>query len=255
MSGEYIRKASTLTDTGRREHNEDSHFYFSKDDKKGIIAICAVADGAGGLEKGELASGTTIALLSDWAHESWEEFLEITSDELKNLICDKILDVHDHLKCLRDERGINTFGTTLTLLFIVRNMYIIAQVGDSRAYLYRDQKIKQITKDQTKAQMKKDQGIILTGKELIDSERTIWQCLGSGSVMPHFYEGILPEEYMFLLCSDGVSNCLSEADLQIEIEKKSEISTKVILRNIFAKAQKRGETDNMTGILYGRLKK
>lgn len=251
---EMERRASGLSDQGKRENNEDRFLLFNHERMGRYLFIGAVADGAGAHSAGEVASENTVRLLNEWISERHLDIYDMPTDDLKNEMYDKILDIHQELKKIRAEKKIDKFGTTLTLFLLLDNRYIIAQVGDSRAYIYNEGKrIKQITRDQTKAQQEREKQAFLYGEELKEKESIILQGLGYGSVVPQIYEGILPEQYVILLCSDGLSNKLLCEDFEKAIAKKDDgACMKEILKFMMDEAIRKGESDNMTGILYCR---
>lgn len=241
-----IFKAYQITDIGGREENQDCMLLLQKPDGLGgYILLAGVADGAGGFGDGKKASETLKKEIHKWfAQTSAAEFME-PQGNLMNFVDAKLKEIQELLLRKADEENI-TYGSTLTLLLILRETkYLIAQVGDSRLYLYQEGQLHQITKDQTVAQKEKD-----SGKEISCSSNkksTLLQCFGSGSIFPKYYEGQLPKEAQILICSDGQSNRLSSSEIKevLETDKPGNEKLSILLRL----ARNKLEQDNITTIL------
>lgn len=76
------------------------------------------------------------------------------------------------------------------------------------------------------------------------------QCMGDKEIEPEIYVGMLPDNFDFLICSDGLSNTMSEVDIKKALKKNVSCST--TLTRMFRMARERGEKDNITGILIRR---
>jgi protein phosphatase len=135
-------RVASCTDTGRaRTNNEDS-----------LLAeapLVAVADGMGGHEGGEVASGIAIDVLRTWkdrldglsGHEAAEKLREALTDANRAVYAKG-----------QEEEALLSMGTTLTAAWANDDVLALAHVGDSRAYLMRGGKLQQLTEDQTVAQ-------------------------------------------------------------------------------------------------------
>ena len=74
--------------------------------------------------------------------------------------------------------------------------------------------------------------------------------MGDKEIEPEIYVGMLPDNFDFLICSDGLSNTMSEVDIKRALKKNASCST--TLTRMFRMARERGEKDNITGILIRR---
>lgn len=232
------------TDAGER-NNEDSSLVMIDN---GII-LFGVADGVGGLDDGELASGYITSSLEEWFKKHSKEMETLSSDEIKNLLHDHIMQMHENLKLVSREKK-TSVGSTLTFAIIKGNSYIIAHIGDSRAYMYQNGTTKMLTKDQTVYQKASDRGEEIPEDKAKRMQSMLLQCMGYGKVVPCYYEGILPEEYAMLICSDGLSNTLKSADFTRELSKEGELHDSLV--KLTKTARGREEQDNITSACVKR---
>lgn len=102
----------------------------------------------------------------------------------------------------------------MVILLIVDHVYYIANVGDSRVYLLREE-LKQLTKDQTFIQREMDEGRMTWEEARKDSRRNVLlQCVGaSDTIVPDFYSGDILPGTIFLLCSDGFRHVVTPEEL------------------------------------------
>jgi protein phosphatase len=139
-------------------------------------------------------------------------------------------------------------GATLTAVLVQGTTAYIAQVGDSRAYLVRGERIKQLTKDQSLAQMLVDSGAIKP--EQIDSvpQNVIMQALGTQPVVKVAMTAVgLYRNDCLVICSDGLSNKVSSDELREAAGETEELTE--ACRTLIAKANERGGEDNITVVI------
>jgi serine/threonine protein phosphatase PrpC len=178
--------------------------------------ILVVADGVGGAASGALASSIAteeiLRELHRWWHkvpkrtpESVEAALKRGIDTANRAIFQKASESPEH----------HGMGTTTTLAIVMDSEAYIAQVGDSRAYLVRKGTARQLTKDQSFVQRLIDAGR-MTAKEAAQSEHRniILQALGpEEKVVTDFYRVKLENDDYLILCSDGLSNQVSNDEI------------------------------------------
>ena len=233
----------SLTDIGSRDENQDSFLMLRSKDENALLA--AIADGAGGADEGLTASKGLLAEIGKWFAGLPSEFWDEKSGKIMNELDAKLKEIHEKMKAYASSKGI-TFGTTLTLLIIIKEKsYLAAQVGDSRLYLYQDGTLTQITKDQTVAQKERDTGseINSTGNK----ESTLLQCFGSGKVAPKYYDGTLKDEAELLICSDGLTNTLHFEEIEDALKASTSPFDKI--DQLTRLARNRLEQDNITAII------
>ena len=240
-------RISTRTDNNGKD-NEDSLIAIRQNDR----AVLCVADGVGGTDAGEIASRYITKTLETWLQEKDVNTMgkKTTHRELTSLVTR----MHEDLLAIAEEKGGVTMGSTLTLAVVGIGKVVIENIGDSRTYVCQQGCCRQITLDQTVENYER-----VTGDEVdyVEEDRkahTLMQSIGFGSRVPRpmMYEVDIAEDVDILLCSDGLSNTLGEHEIQAELQKRQS-GTKV-LQNLIAKAKSRGETDNITAVLYRRRK-
>jgi protein phosphatase/serine/threonine-protein phosphatase Stp1 len=194
-----------LTDAGAvRKHNEDN--LLARPD----LGLWAVADGAGGHASGELASGMIVQALSRLPPN-------LGAGELLSRIRTSIAEVHAALREEAERRGGNTMiASTFVGLMIRDRHFACLWAGDSRAYLLRDGKLQQITRDHSLVQELVDAGALRPE----DAERhphanVITRAVGAEDETLELDKviGQTQPGDRFLLCSDGLSKTLSEEEI------------------------------------------
>ncbi|KRB74994.1 hypothetical protein ASE01_16620 [Nocardioides sp. Root190] len=226
---------AALSDTGRvREHNEDSGF-------ASPYLLC-VADGVGGAAAGEVASATTTYVLS-------ARVLAHPGLEPGRLLRAATREAHDQLAAgVRADPRRTGMATTLTAVLTDGVHTVLAQVGDSRAYLLREGALSQLSHDQTMVQELLDAGRI-TAEEASRSpyRHVVLQAVdGDHTPEPVVVPLDLRAGDRLLLCSDGLSDVLSPAAVQmmLALDARS-MSTEWLVRA----ALDAGSRDNVTAIV------
>ena len=155
-----LRAADTIaqTDTGRqRQGNEDSAF--------ARAPVFVVADGMGGARAGEVASKIAI--------QAFEQGLPDTGSAEERLAA-RAREANERIHELsRSERELEGMGTTLTAAYLDDSEVAIAHVGDSRAYLFRDGKLKRLTKDHSLVEELVDRGKLTEEQAAEHPQRSI----------------------------------------------------------------------------------
>lgn len=188
------------TDVGHvRDHNEDSLIV--------VPPLFAVADGMGGHEAGEVASELTIKTLSELAPDHPDAQALERAVEAANL---------NVLRAPSDGIGREGMGTTLTAAMIEGERLLIAQVGDSRAYLLHQGELQQLTRDHSLMMDLIEAGQITPEQARVHPNRSvITRAIGSDPNMkPDIYELNISSGDRLLLCSDGLSTMLEDDEIQ-----------------------------------------
>lgn len=205
-----------LTDTGNvRTKNEDSMLVCGKKFKKMQALLAVVADGMGGLSHGEQASRYVTENLRQW----WE--IEIEGEE-KPPDIDRVSDtlgfVIEKIQaglCSQAQQQRTNMGTTLSLIFILGDLYITKQIGDSRIYLLDKKHHYQLTKDQTWCQQEVDAGRMSAAEAAVHKKRHV--LINALGVKEGFFvqggRGQLHKKQRILLCSDGYYTYLEPKEL------------------------------------------
>jgi protein phosphatase len=235
-----------LTDVGRvRESNED---YFLVDDALGLYAV---ADGMGGHAAGEIASQLAIESLREsvqgtepprTVRDAGEarERLEEAVAAANRRICESMA-VHD------ERRGM---GTTMVALITLEDRAVIAHVGDSRAYLLRDGRLRLLTSDHSWVNEQVRMGLISQQ----DAQRhpmrnVVTRALGSrGDVKPELTEEKIVPGDAILLCSDGLNAMLTDEAIRDTL-RPFPGDPEAACRALVEAANRSGGEDNTTVIV------
>lgn len=212
------------------------------------VQYFAVSDGMGGHQSGEMASRMCVeglAAMKDFvcAKDGIADvtaLLQTVIAEINTQIC-SASSKYKHLKGM---------GATLVLCAVCEDDFVVLNVGDSKAYYFDGERLVQITKDHTEGQRLLDLGL-LTRSELRDfpDSSSLNRYMGYRSqgllfkadeYYPEIGEGII------MLCSDGISNALSSAEI-IDILTSADIS--VACEMLVNKAASVENADNCTAIL------
>jgi serine/threonine protein phosphatase PrpC len=202
--------------------------------------LLAVSDGMGGAAAGEIASAITVESLASWLGE--QDGRRGTDELIEEAIVEANRNVFDAAQDT-ERKGM---GATLTAVLVRGSVAYIAEVGDSRAYLIRGGRIRQVTRDQSYVQMLVDQGLITRDQaEFSPYKNVILQAMGQ---RPHVDVAIgrleLRRGDQFILCSDGLSGKVEDRELR-EALAESE-SFEVACRRLVNLANSRGGEDNIT---------
>lgn len=194
------------TDRGRvRESNQDSIFIDPQN------KCFVVADGMGGHRGGDIASQMTVKIFSDhFSHISREQ-----RDKIKEV--DYCIDKANKkiFEKSQTETLLSGMGTTIVSLLIERSKAMIANVGDSRAYLINNQQIYQLTKDHSLVQEKVNLGIYSRQDACKDKMKNVLvRTLGfEDQVKVDRFEYSISKNDIFLLCSDGLYGKVYESEI------------------------------------------
>lgn len=232
-----------LSDIGKvREKNEDYCYGEIISDKKAIFSI---ADGMGGHKKGEFASKNAVLGVIDDLKEKLLHLdnKQIIKEELKKAY----LNINDIiLNKAKDDLEYRGMGTTLTTIIIINDILIIANVGDSRCYIFRDNKLKKLTIDNSLVEELLERGFI-TKEEAKDhpQKNIITRAVGiDKNLLIDMYEYDLKEKDIIILTTDGVTNSLD--DNEIEMILKKDIDIKSFCSKIVKESNLKSGSDNIS---------
>ena len=164
--------------------------------------LLVVADGMGGHAGGDLASATVITELVEIDHDS------LTAAEASSQLSRAITRANDEIaRTFADNAELEGMGTTVTAIMRARNKLILAHIGDSRAYLLREGRLSQITKDHSFVQTLIDEGRITEEEASTHPQRSVVTRVltGADGDEPDLGAREAREGDRYLLCSDGLS--------------------------------------------------
>ena len=241
-----------VTDTGKvRDHNEDAVGSIPD------IGLMVLADGMGGYNAGEVASGIAVQIVSDLAAEgaSREEREDIDphsgmmrqSIVLRDAVyrANKII-----FQTAQSQTHCEGMGTTIVACMFYDNKVSIAHVGDSRAYRLRGDQFEQLTLDHSLLQELVDRGFYSHDEAQRSTNRNyVTRALGvepTVEVEVHEYD-VLPDD-IYLLCSDGLPDMVEDEDIHLTISTFN-ASLDVVGQQLVELANDHGGRDNVSVML------
>jgi serine/threonine protein phosphatase PrpC len=242
MISRFALAAAAATHPGRVRENNEDHYWLGVEQR-----LFVLGDGLGGYQGGELASKLAVESFRDHILEAGTP----DPEQVGNRIQDAMLFAHNAVRSrAQTGRDILQMGTTLVALwwpFDEASVWV-AHVGDSRAYLYRDGELKGLTGDHTVYRQ-----IVLSGSQPpggLDPalKKVLSQAVGSSDVIsPSVNRLESRESDRFALCSDGLTDMLSEdqlADLLGQHGRPQETCDELVQL-----ANQAGGVDNITVII------
>ena len=226
---------AALSDVGRqREGNEDSMLVQPP--------LFVVADGMGGAQAGEVASGLAVEVLADVPAEPAS-----AEDALVEAITEANRRIHDKAQ---DDRELTGMGTTLTATLVHDGKVTIGHVGDSRAYRWRDGEFAQLTDDHSLVAELERHGKLTAAEARVHPQRSmILRALGIGEdveVDTYCFEGAADD--VFLLCSDGLAGVVHD-EVMAEVLRTAD-SLELAVQELIDLANLSGGPDNITTVLF-----
>jgi serine/threonine protein phosphatase PrpC len=226
---------AAISDVGRqREGNEDSML----EDPP----LFVVADGMGGAQAGEVASGLAVETLAEMPPDDGN-----VEEELTEAITEANRRIHEKAQNDRDLAGM---GTTLTAAFVHDGQVTIGHVGDSRAYRYREGELAQLTDDHSLVAELERHGKLTAAEARVHPQRSmILRALGIGpevEVDTYCFTGAAGD--VFLLCSDGLSGLVHDQVVAEVLEGCD--SLEQAGERLVELANLSGGPDNITALLF-----
>jgi protein phosphatase len=235
-----MTKYALLSDVGvDRSNNEDSAAVDLE------IGLFIVADGMGGHAAGEVASRIAVeATIAALRSRPRPKRLRDEGEMLLQAMHDaNAAVVHE-----ADERGTFGMGTTLSVVFIRRRSAVIAHVGDSRIYSISKKGLSQLTADHTLVQAMVDQGVLTSDQAQSHPDKhVLTQAIGTlGRLEPQVLQLKVPAGGRLLLCTDGLHDALSAAEIE-DLARREDLDEAA--RALVERANALGGHDNVTVLL------
>lgn len=242
-------QVAAISETGNvRKKNEDSILVCRRMFHKKEALLAVVADGMGGLYHGEWASSYVTNALQMWWNE---KILPLPVEPELESLCDMLGFVLEKIHAgIREEmkRQQCSMGTTVSLVFLCGNRYVIYQVGDSRIYRISGRNIIQLTKDQTWCQEEYDAGRLAWAE--LSSHKKSHVLTNAMGAKEDFYSiftvGQVKHGQRLLLCSDGYYHYLLEKELYRTFFQRNITR---LLEHSADRIQKGAAEDNFSAIL------
>lgn len=232
-----------------RQNNEDAAAFDA------AFGFGVLADGMGGYNAGEVASGiavnTILADLSDWLATSGPQVpLREVRKALERSVKRANLAILSVAHADPDCAGM---GTTLVVAAFQDQRLVLGHIGDSRAYRWRAQQLQQITRDHSLLQEQLDAGLITPAQAAVSSQRNlVTRALGiEAAVEPTLNEFVVEAGDLYLLCSDGLSDMVSDNGIAEVLRGAGSLAHKA--RKLVERANAHGGRDNITVLLAQAL--
>ena len=235
-------KSYSVTDVGQKRQVNQDYVYASEEPVGNLPNLFVVADGMGGHNAGDFASSFAVQTL---VHTIQEDENQNPIKIIRNAVEEANRKVLEESKLHVEMSGM---GTTMVLVTIIDDYAYVANVGDSRLYLIEDQ-ILQITKDHSLVQEMVRRGLI-TKEEAREhpDKNIITRVLGIGpEIEVDFFDIHLKENSVLLLCSDGLSNMVSDEDIWRIVNTSREM--KEAGMRLVSLANENGGKDNIAVVL------
>jgi serine/threonine protein phosphatase PrpC len=238
----------------QRDHNEDALFTLTtnlvSDDIQLPFGLYIVADGMGGHQYGEVASGLAVRAVSNKIIRKLYMPIYGTRPSSPNASILEILNEaiqEAHQVVSREAPG---GGTTMTAVLIIGEQMTVAHIGDSRAYLITPEgEFRSLTRDHSLVKRLVELGQITTDEAAYHPQRNVlYRALGQGEPMEaDINTSPLPLNNLLLICSDGLWGVVPEAELLRLIQDSS--SPQEACQRMIDAANAAGGPDNITAIL------
>lgn len=230
-----------FTDPGKvRSHNEDSVTIINNDKQEFVLAI---ADGMGGHKAGEVASTIAIEHIRNSFYKldtmgTKEEAIEW----LRKIVKEINAEIFAYAKDNPESKGL---GTTLVIAIKTNDYILYGNIGDSSGYVIKNNTIHKVTKDHTYVGMLLNNGR-LTEEEALNhpGKNLLTRALGANDPIEIDIFDVDTSVKGLFLCSDGLTNMLTDEQIEKILNSNLQIEEAVI--KLVKKANSRGGTDNIS---------
>jgi len=245
------------TDAGMvRGHNEDAVFANPN------LGLAILADGMGGYNAGEVASGMATTLLASELETAFAATPPYAIDRASGkshahlCLLDKIAVTNQAIhKASESQAQYAGMGTTLVAALFHNNQVTVAHIGDSRLYRLRGDELRVITRDHSLLQEQIDSGMISAEEARFSQNKNlVTRAMGVDPVVDaeiHDYE-VLPGD-IYLLCSDGLNDMVEDEEIQLTLQMLS-ANLELAATQLIQMTNDNGGRDNVSVILVKVLR-
>ena len=228
----------------KRDSNQDCYDYKKINEN---ILWAVVCDGMGGVNGGDIASSLAVKNIRKFLTKNF--LSNITENEIENILKKSIEEANSEIFAKsQTETNLKGMGTTVVLVAVFKGKIHVAHVGDSRAYLLSNDKIKQLTSDHSIVQEMLDEGEITQEEaENHPNRNVITRALGlSKDVNIDYSTENRKFEDKIIICTDGLTNYLDREEI-LECSKRKKDND--LLDEFISIANERGGSDNITVVI------
>lgn len=223
-----------------RDMNQDYYCVMPLNENAVFAVVC---DGMGGANAGNIASKTAAEKICQHIKRSWRP--SMSSNAVENLMRSALESANSQVYLMaKSDDELKGMGTTVVMAYIENEQGYILHVGDSRAYIFENKKLTQLTVDHSMVQTLVDSGQISAEEAKIHPKKNIiTRALGVGEeVVADLDFFTLTSNQVLMLCSDGLTNFLSDEDIIEQLEN----CDKTVADRLIEKANQNGGGDNIT---------
>lgn len=208
--GRKVIQSFSITDIGKRRKLNQDYVFSSVCPVGKLPNVFVVADGMGGHNAGDYASKCTVEKMEQKIRESFEE-------NPVRVLRSAIEYANDYIRRqAKENASLAGMGTTVVAATVCGNVLDVANVGDSRLYIANDKEIRQITRDHSLVEeMVRMGGIDKQAAKVHPDKNIITRAVGAfDTVEADFFQTVLQERDIVLLCSDGLTNMLEDEEIR-----------------------------------------
>lgn len=217
-----------------RQRNED-RFYIGD-------SFCIVTDGMGGYKGGEIASTMVVDTLA----ADMQRWQDVSADALRQAVAKANMAVYD---CVKTTPALEGMGTTAVVAYVTGSDLYWANVGDSRLYVFHEDRLTQISTDHSMVQALYEAGELKADDMLQHPQRNVLtRAVGVGPVVDidaGVYK-VMPGDRI-LLCSDGLSGYIEQAVIEEAFRK--EAKDERLIEDLMTLVYDQGARDNVTIVI------
>ena len=237
-------KIAYASDTGRmRAENQD---YVSVFINQSGAQLAIVADGVGGQNGGDVAATMAVSHIGN----QWQQSTISTVETAKQWLIEQVNNENDTIvKTAQRYRTLNGMATTLVIAVILANQLIIANIGDSRAYVIRQRQMRQLTVDHNLANellqegaITEDEAVTHPGRHLITRQLGVTD----HSKPDLFAINLYPDDYV-LMTTDGMPKHVSDENILQTVLSANDIADAVT--KLITNTNNAGGSDNVTVLI------
>lgn len=236
-------RAYAKTDVGFKRAVNQDYMYCSENSVGSFRNLFIVADGMGGHKAGDYASKLCV--------EQMVQSIEKSEHKTPVSLFEEAVDaangaVYSESQEHEEYEGM---GTTLVACTMQEDTLYVANIGDSRLYLLRDDDIMQITEDHSLVEEMVKQGNITESEARVHPQKNIiTRAVGiDQSVQADFFEVEIYPDDIIMLCSDGLSNMIEDEDMEYIVKRSKSLQDAG--ETLVARANENGGSDNITVVL------
>jgi len=246
-----VIEITTATHPGMvRSHNEDS---ISADAATGLAVL---ADGMGGYNAGEVASGIAVAMISAELKKALATSGEIDAATAERLVAEHAVRANNAIfQASQNQSQYAGMGTTLVVALWHDNSLVVGHIGDSRLYRFRGNKLEQVTRDHSLLQEQIDSGLITKAQARHSQNKNlVTRAVGiDPEVEAEVHSYPVEAGDIYLLCSDGLNDMVTDEDMELTLASL-QANLPLAAAQLVQQANDNGGRDNVSVILVRVLK-